>query len=77
MVLILTPVLAPSGDDRCNEQPQLAVMHTLWLREHNRIASQLALLNSQWEDERIYQVRYSTQKVGNVFRVIFPTLLTQ
>jgi len=44
-----------SGDPRVNLHPQLAVMHTIWLREHNHIAGNLALLNPQWDDETLYQ----------------------
>ena len=43
------------GDIRCNEQVSLTVMHTLWLREHNRCAGKLAGINPFWNDERLYQ----------------------
>ena len=43
------------GDVRCNEQVSLTVIHTLWVREHNRLARELKLLNPIWSDERIYQ----------------------
>ncbi|KAK9306667.1 hypothetical protein QLX08_002745 [Tetragonisca angustula] len=44
-----------SGDYRVNTHPQLAVMHTIWHREHNRIANKLAELNPNWSDETLYQ----------------------
>ncbi|XP_050520848.1 peroxidase-like [Daktulosphaira vitifoliae] len=44
-----------SGDARVNAQPHLTVMHTLWMREHNRIADQLRYINKNWDDEQIFQ----------------------
>jgi hypothetical protein len=38
-----------------NEQLGLISMHTLFVREHNRVAEQIAQRNPTWSDERIFQ----------------------
>ena len=44
-----------AGNFRANEQSLLTVTHTLWMREHNRIAEQLRMLNPHWSGEKIFQ----------------------
>ncbi|XP_046396222.1 peroxidase-like isoform X2 [Ischnura elegans] len=44
-----------AGDVRANEQPELALMHTLWVREHNRIADALSEMHTNWSDEQLFQ----------------------
>lgn len=45
----------PIGDSRINQTPTLALLHTLLLREHNRVAGILGSMNPLWSDEKIYQ----------------------
>lgn len=50
-----TTSLFLAGDIRANEQVGLTVMHTLWMREHNRIAALLQEQNPNDSAESIYQ----------------------
>lgn len=43
-----------SGDDRVNENPPLIVMHTLFAREHNRVAAEVARAYRKHSDDFIY-----------------------
>jgi len=44
-----------AGDVRANENAELTSLHVLFLREHNRLATQLAKQNPTWNDEQLYQ----------------------
>lgn len=44
-----------AGDIRANEQVGLLAMHTIWMREHNRLAGELNRINSQWDGEKLFQ----------------------
>ncbi|XP_013375469.1 PREDICTED: peroxidasin-like protein [Chinchilla lanigera] len=44
-----------AGDARANLHPALTALHTLWFREHNRLAAELSALNPHWDGDTLYQ----------------------
>ncbi|KAG8176700.1 hypothetical protein JTE90_003836 [Oedothorax gibbosus] len=44
-----------AGDPRANEHPPLSSLHTIFLREHNRLADGLRALNPRWDGEKTFQ----------------------
>jgi prostaglandin-endoperoxide synthase 2 len=51
------------GGDRANASPQIAMMNTLFLREHNRLASEIEKENPDWDDDRIFETVRNTNIV--------------
>ena len=43
-----------AGESRTSENLGLTAMQTLFMREHNRIAFQLAGVNNNWSDDQLY-----------------------
>ncbi|XP_029378326.1 eosinophil peroxidase [Echeneis naucrates] len=44
-----------AGDSRANEHLGMIALHTLFLREHNRLVKELQLLNPHWSPDTLYQ----------------------
>ncbi|MCI0460654.1 MAG: peroxidase [Gemmataceae bacterium] len=57
-----------AGDIRANENIELTALHTLFLREHNRVAGRIAAANPSLSDEAIYQ--RARQWVGAELQII-------
>ena len=67
-----------AGDVRANENPELLALHTLFVREHNRLAAEAARRNPALTDEQLYQharriVIAEVQKI--TYDEFLPTLL--
>ena len=43
-----------AGDIRVNEQTGLITMHTIWMREHNRVAALIRQFNSQFSPSKVF-----------------------
>ena len=57
-----------AGDVRANENPLLLSLHTVFVREHNRICDELVEENPAWSDEIIYL--FARKKVAAIFQSI-------
>ncbi len=62
------PTLFLAGDVRANEQVGLTAMHTLFVREHNRLAAEIAANDPLLTGEEIYQE--ARRIVGALMQVI-------
>uniref|UniRef100_A0A672JML2 Eosinophil peroxidase-like n=1 Tax=Salarias fasciatus TaxID=181472 RepID=A0A672JML2_SALFA len=57
-----------AGDVRVDENVALTSLHTLFLREHNRLARELRRLNPQWDSETLYQ---EARKIMGAYAQVF------
>lgn len=60
--------LTVAGDVRSSENPVLLGLHTVFLREHNRVAGTLAEKHPDWDDEKLYQA--ARKRVGALVQAI-------
>ncbi|KFO74535.1 Eosinophil peroxidase, partial [Cuculus canorus] len=57
-----------AGDKRVTENLGLSALHTIFLREHNRLVTELRRLNPHWDGEKLYQE--SRKIVAAVIQII-------
>ncbi|XP_039636753.1 eosinophil peroxidase [Perca fluviatilis] len=57
-----------AGDGRVDENIALTSIHTLFMREHNRLARELKRLNPQWDSETLYQ---EARKISGAYTQVF------
>lgn len=64
------------GDSRANEHLGMIALHTLFLREHNRLVAELHLLNPHWSPDILYQeARKIMGAIHQVPKEPFPSTL--
>jgi hypothetical protein len=68
--------LFAGGDPRTNEDWIMLAVHTLFLREHNRLCDILAKQHPEYDDERIYQtirlaLSSKLQLIGNAYQMAY------
>ena len=70
--------LVLAGDPRAAENPDLAAIHTLWVREHNWHVERLAKVHPQWSGDQLYRQARAivTAEIQQVtYREFLPALL--
>ncbi len=57
-----------AGDIRANEQIVLSALHTLFVREHNRLVARFAVEHPEWNDEELFQ--HARRFIGGFLQAI-------
>ena len=63
-----------AGDIRATEQPGLASLHSLFVLEHNRLATQISTTNPSLLDEELYQ-RSRRLVIGQIQNIVYSEFL--
>lgn len=67
----IKPMVFAFGGDRANSVPQTAMISTLLLREHNRLAAAIERENPDWDDRRVFET------ARNVMIVVFIKIVVE